>query len=87
MPAAIRDRCEPVHTERFFSRLRRRIYHSWRLARRALSARAANFAQTTEGWVSSVVAELAKPQSAPAIKFSRPTAMFHNTALRFYRLW
>jgi hypothetical protein len=40
-----------------------------------------------KGRISSVVAELARPQSAPAIKFARPTAMFHNTALKFYRLW
>src|SRR5205085_11314165 len=48
--------------------------HSARLAIRAPSANAANLTQTTLGWTSQVAAKLAKPQSAPAMTFSRPTA-------------
>src|SRR5215469_9337887 len=47
--------------------------HSSFVARRAPSASAANLTQTTVGWTSQEVEKLAKPQSAPAITFSRPT--------------
>jgi len=50
-------------------------FHSSRVANRAPSAKAANLSQATLGWVSlNRRAEAAKPQSAPAITFSRPTS-------------
>ena len=41
---------------------------------RAPSASACDLTHTTLGWTSQVEAKLAKPQSAPAMTFSRPTA-------------
>jgi hypothetical protein len=47
---------------------------SCRVASRAPSAMAANFNHATLGWVSlNRMPEAAKPQSAPAMTFSRPT--------------
>jgi hypothetical protein len=42
---------------------------------RAPSVIALNFAQTTLSWISCDPAKVPKPQSAPAITFSRPTAL------------
>src|SRR5262245_19833273 len=44
------------------------------VAIRAPSTSASNFAHTTLGWISVEPANVAKPQSAPAMTFSRPTA-------------
>src|SRR5262245_35956044 len=53
---------------------------SWRLARRAPSAMAANFSQATLEWVSlNRTPEAANPQSAPAMTFSRPTILANRT--------
>src|SRR5262249_24812726 len=49
---------------------------SCRVASRAPSAIAANFSHTTLGWTSlNRTPEAAKPQSAPAMTFSRPTIL------------
>src|ERR1700693_1682498 len=48
--------------------------HSGSLASLAPSTKDRSLAQTTLGWISKDVAKEAKPQSAPAITFSRPTA-------------
>ena len=59
----------PVRRRRYAARR-----HSAALASRAPSASAFSLTQTTDGWTSQVAAKLAKPQSAPAMTFSRPTA-------------
>ena len=56
--------------------------HSSFVARRAPSANAASLVQTTLGWTSQEVEKLAKPQSAPAMTFSRPTTPA-NRAIRW----
>src|SRR5712671_7201472 len=57
-------------------------FHKAREARRAPSARLWNFAQTIEGCTSGTARGVeAKPQSAPAMTFSRPT----NFAKRWMR--
>src|SRR5215470_11601968 len=55
---------------------------SSRVAIRAPSTSASNFAQTTLGWISVEPANVAKPQSAPAMTFSRPTT-FANRTMRW----
>jgi hypothetical protein len=47
--------------------------HSFLLAMRAPSARAPSFAQAIVGTTVGAAAEVAKPQSTPAMTFSRPT--------------
>ena len=47
--------------------------HSFWLARRAPSARAPSFAQAIAGSTVGASAKVAKPQSTPAMTFSRPT--------------
>src|SRR4029450_5715569 len=54
---------------------------SSRVAIRAPSTSASNFAHTTLGWISVDPANVAKPQSAPAMTFSRPTT-FANLTIR-----
>ena len=44
-----------------------------RVARRAPSARLASFAQTTSGSTAAWPTQVPKPQSLPAMTFSRPT--------------
>src|SRR5262245_15527448 len=50
-----------------------RVPQSRAEARRAPSVSAASLAHTIVGWISSEAANDAKPQSAPAMTFSRPT--------------
>jgi len=47
--------------------------HSFVLAKRAPSARAPSFAQAIAGTTVGAPAKVAKPQSTPAMTFSRPT--------------
>ena len=49
--------------------------HSCLLAIAAPSLSDLNLAHTIEGWISFEPAKVAKPQSEPAITFSRPTIL------------
>ena len=71
-----RARCQDDHAgkEGESERHRHARPHNWRVARRAPSAMAANFSHATLSCVSlKRMPDAAKPQSAPAITFSRPT--------------
>src|SRR5262249_56023478 len=56
--------------------------HSRFVAMRAPSTSASNLAHTTLGWVSVEPANVPKPQSAPAMTFSRPTPWANRTIRR-----
>src|SRR5262245_40829361 len=52
--------------------------HNCLLAIAAPSLSALNFAHTIDGWISFEPANVAKPQSEPAITFSRPTTFAYR---------
>jgi hypothetical protein len=73
--AALQPGYEAAVAAALHSKSNRRQPHNCLLAMAAPSLSALNFAHTMLGWISFEPANVAKPQSEPAITFSRPTTL------------